>query len=222
MRLLILFLFLPLSAAAEAFPSCVTKTSSGTYREPASLQALLDCQKKKLGRFASAYEELNGKAPGPEVEERWQERQRGEVRDFLARHPKLATVERKGVGAAKAKAADPAGETSAPQAQDAGTDALRKSLWEKSDDGRKGVTPEMAKEIVDYLTQQQGSVSPDMAALLEAVQKDGPELTDGTMRKLQDAARKAKDSGLDLETKPEIEQLLLNKESLPPTSPGVN
>ena len=103
-------------------------------------------------------------------------------------------------------------------------DALKRSLWEKSDQGRRGVTPDMAKDIVDSIMAQQGYVSPDMGELLDAVQKDGPKLSDDTFLKLQSAAREAKAAGLELNIKPETERSLLNykPESKSSASPDVD
>jgi len=101
-------------------------------------------------------------------------------------------------------------------------DSLKHSLWEKSDEGRKGITPEMAQDIVNAIKDQQGSVSPEMTRLLESLQKDGATLSKDTFRQLQDAARKAKGAGLDLGVKPEIEQSLLQDQDETPGLPNVN
>jgi hypothetical protein len=110
-----------------------------------------------------------------------------------------------------------------PAAQAQSLDALQRDLQAKSDQGRKGITPEMAAEIVDTLMKQQGSVSPDMSELLNALQKDGASLSGDTFRRLQDAARKADASGLDLGVSPDIKESLLKGQPAPaPAAPGLD
>ena len=204
MQLLCLLFLLRMPAAAESFPSCVVKTSSTTYKEPASLKELLDCQRGKLGRSSDAYRKRYGKELPEAKLERWQELQRQEVREFLRRHPKLATLPDDHPPGGTARPGQDLPESGA-QAMDKDTEALKQRLWDESDQGRKGVTPEMADQIVRDLMAKQGFVSDDMAALLNAVQKDGPKLTEDTVLKLQDAARQAKANGMKLDIKPEME-----------------
>ena len=115
--------------------------------------------------------------------ERWRELQRSEVRDFIRRHPDRS------VGRDRGPASRP-GRRAALSPQD--LDALRQDLLEKSDQGRKGITPEMAAEIVNTLMKQQGSVSNDMTDLLNAVQKDGPNLSGDTFLRLQECRTKSR------------------------------
>lgn len=99
---------------------------------------------------------------------------------------------------------------------------LQDKLQSESDDGRKGVDPQMAKEIEDFLGKQQGGMSPDMKALVESAAKDGPDLSADTMQKLQHAARAVKAEGLDLGIKPDTEKSLLNDDfskAPPPPQP---
>ena len=203
MLLLWVGLWLHTAAAAQTSPACVSKTSTATYQEPADLKALLGCQKKKLARCAADYEARHGDLPSDDTVERWRELQRREARDFIRRHPDRSVM-----------AGDPPADARSAQTKP-GQDlkALQQDLWEKSDQGRKGITPEMAEEIVNTLMKQQGSVSGDMADLLNAVQKDGPDLSGETFLRLQDAARKADASGLDLGVPPDIKESLLRGES---------
>ncbi|MCX5796826.1 MAG: hypothetical protein NTY77_15130 [Elusimicrobia bacterium] len=299
MSILWIWLWLNPLACAGLAPTCVSKAADASYQEPADLKALMGCQKRKLARSVSDYQAKHGTEPPEETLEGWQELQRGEVRDFIQRHPDRSVIEGdvdseaggepagpdQGGGGAAAKPgqvvksaqtkpaqgrasakvkpgqaarsaqAEPVqgqasaavklgqggkgaqaksvqgpssatvkpdqaeespkaepGQGQAEQAPPADLEALKKDLLEKSDQGRKGVTPEMAAEIVAALKKQQGSVSPDMAALLDAVQKDGPNLSADTFHKLQDAARKANASGLDLGASPEVEDSLLKGE----------
>jgi hypothetical protein len=214
-------------AAAAPFPSCVKQTSETTYREPASLRDLLDCQKKKLDRFAANYEAQHGDVPSDETIEAWQELQRGEVRGFIERHPERSVME--GDAHARARAAKP-GREKGRQSKAGGRDleALQRDLWEKSDQGRKGITPEMAADIVNAITDQQGFVSRDMSDLLISVQQDGAQLSEESMRQLKEAARKADAAGLDLGVEPGIKESLLHVDSkkdhpVPaPAAPGVD
>jgi hypothetical protein len=224
MPLLWIGLWINTAVAAQISPTCVKKTSKTAYQEPADLKALLGCQKRKLTRCAAGYEARHGDLPSDETLEIWRELQRRELRDFIRRHPTRSVIEGPSPSGAQAKPAQAGAEKS--QAQD--IDALRQDLLEKSDQGRKGVTPEMAAEIVATLMKEQGSVSGDMADLLSAVQKDGSNLSGDTFRRLQDAARKADAAGLDLGVSPDIKDFLLRGDSTKdqpaaaPAAPGVD
>ena len=196
-------------AAAEITPACVRKTAKTAYQEPADLKALLGCQKRKLSRCVLDYQTRQGSPPPDETLELWQELQRREVRDFIRRHPDRSVLGGDSASAAQTKP----GQGGAEKSSDRGLEALRQDLLEKSDQGRKGITPDMAQEIVNMLMKQQGSVSGDMSDLLNAVQKDGPNLSADTFLRLQDAARKADASGLDLGVSPDIRESLLRGDS---------
>lgn len=203
MRLWAALLLLPTLAAAEPFPSCVRKTAKNGYREPASLQALLDCQQKKLDSFIADYAAKQDDDPSDETVERWRELQRGEVRDFIKRHPERSVVEGPdGPG-------EPSGKKGGTQSAD--LKALQQELWEKSDGGEKGITPEMAQLIVKKILDQQGYMSKEMTDLLNSVQKDGANLSDGTVRQLKEAARQADTDGLDLGVQPDVKEFLLKR-----------
>ncbi|MBI5622416.1 MAG: hypothetical protein HY924_01420 [Elusimicrobia bacterium] len=242
MRVLAALAALLLCGAAWAgFPACVKRGAGAGYDEPASLASLLDCQDRARGTY---------RAGGGKLWDRFDDFQREEVRQYLARHPDRADadagrpkpkspagkpVERK----ASAEAAAQDEEEAARQKERAlmagsanagvlapeergGQAELGKKLWELSDGGKKGMTPAMAQEIVKRLQEQQGGVSVEMMALLGALQKDGAKLTDGSMLKLKDAARDAKAEGLDLGVGADLERWLLDPETDPePDSPGL-
>jgi hypothetical protein len=225
MLLFWLGLWLNTAAAAQTTPTCVKKTSKTSYQEPADLKALLKCQRRKMVRAAADYEAQNGDAPSDATLEGWQELQRREVRDFIRRHPDRSVLKGPAASPAQAAETEPA-QDGAAKSSDQDLQALEKDLWGKSDQGRKGITPEMAQEIVNTLMKQQGSVSPDMAGLLDAVQKDGANLSGDTVRRLQEAARKADAAGLDLGVPVNVRKTLLEGElekgQTAPAAPGVD
>lgn len=184
-------LTVPLSA--ESFPSCVKKSSS-TTQEPPTLAALIKCHKEKLEAAKLAYAKAH-RAPPPDLAvERWEDLQREEVRDFLARHADQASL------------VEPLGITSTIE-QDA------EDLKELAAGPRKKeLTPEMAAEIVLYLQKEQKEKGRDMQGLLKAIKMDGDRLSPDTMRRLKEAALQSRDDGVYLRDKPEIEEFLLPKE----------
>ncbi|MBI3298490.1 MAG: hypothetical protein HYZ75_10025 [Elusimicrobia bacterium] len=225
---LLLAIFLVPASAAD-LPPCVRRTKQGVD-EPRTLQGLLGCQEKSRGRYRAA-DDAAAEAFG--------EFQRAEVRDYLARHPERATTDSPETAKAPARPSwDQKGLTPEvagqkrrsmeavqnnaqrlPQADRAEYDTLGDQLWTQSGNGQLGVTPEMAQEIIGYLNKQQGGVSAEMADLLGSLQKDGPKLTHGSMRKLKKAARDAKSEGLDLGIEDEsTETWLLDPETDP--APG--
>ncbi|MDD5627759.1 MAG: hypothetical protein PHU21_01750 [Elusimicrobia bacterium] len=238
MLLLWIGLWLNTAFAAETPPVCVRKTAKAAYQEPADLKALLSCQKKRLARSESDYRARHGSAPSEAALERWREHQRGEARDYIRRHPDRSLIEGEPEPAERGPKAEPESAERSPKAGPRKSEAqmlpeqdlktLQQHLLEKSDQGRKGITPEMAQEIIGTLQKQQGSVSPDMQELLKAVQKDGANLTGATFRRLQDAARQAESAGLDLGAPPDVKEALLHgdyESDEPPAVPrasGVN
>lgn len=174
--------------------ACVVSSPSGKVKkEPRTLEALLDCQGKALQDASDRYLSAHGSAAPSELVDRWSDVQRAETRGYIARHPG-ATI----AGAPEEKPAK--GESD---------EAFKKRMWKASDDGRAGVTPEMARDMAERIRAQQGSVSPDMQELLDAVSKDGAKLTPETMNKLRAAAKSADGQGLDLGVTPEIKDALL-------------
>ncbi|MBI4679470.1 MAG: hypothetical protein HY748_18000 [Elusimicrobia bacterium] len=232
MNLTLALILIPLAVAAwAAFPSCVSKGQDG-YEEPATLRALLDCQGKAQEYYRSR---------GGAKRDRFDDFQKSEVRQYLARHPDRADAgaapaedsgkphaDRQAQADEPAKASPDAAEqkeralkaakanaSRLEEGRQAGYEGLNKKLWEMSDDGRAGVTPAMAEEIVKRLQDQQGGVSVEMRSLLDALQKDGGKLSDGSMLKLKGAARDAKAGGLDLGVGADVEKWLLDPETDP-------
>ncbi len=198
---LALLLASPLWAAPA--PLCVPISSMTAEDQPDSLQDLLDCQKDKLGDFATDYETKHKTAPSSATLDRWQDAQQAEVRAFLSRNPGMASLDQT-VEAAIAEDAKPK-----DPAMMSDWEKLQAGVKKKSEGGKKGITSGSAADITDYLKEKQGGVSPDMAELLDSVQKDGGTLSAGTMEKLKAAAKAAKGGGMDLGVKPEIEQGLM-------------
>lgn len=184
---------------AAAFLPCVAKLPDGRFKEPPTLSKLLDCQQAKLLKVAAV------------DQEEFQDKQREEVRLYLERHPDRASVD----------VVEPENQETPEEATKAKAEAagLEKSLWDKSEGGKKGVTPEMAKQALEYIKgKQKGEVSPEMLDLLSSLTKDGEKLSDESMGKLRDAALKAKKSGMNLGLEPEMEEAIL--QGPPPKSPG--
>ncbi len=212
------------SASADSKLNCIVKSSKG-FSEPSSLSGLVACQKKKLSKSMSAYETANHDAAPDATLESWQDLQRAEVRDYIKRHPERAALDNpkdmppdtnaKSDASSKTKSKGSSGGQDGKDISDFG-----KKLQAESDGGKKGVTPEMASQIDDYLQKNQGSVSPDMQNLLNSVSKDGANLSGDTMGKLQDAAKQAKQGGLDLNTDKKTEDFLLAPKE--PASPNQN
>ena len=134
--------------------------------------------------------------------------------------PNRASLDRPNDSPDEPAAKDP----KAADSKDAGSvDDLSKLLQSEADGGKKGVTPQMAQQIRDDLMKKQGSISPDMQQLLDKVERDGVNLKTDTMAELQNAAKQAKGSGMDLNVDKKTEGLLLGpsvKDDAPP--PGSN
>lgn len=191
--------------AASLVVTCIIALSATTFKEPVSFDALRECHQKKLDSASAAYVQKKKAVPPGELLEAWEDVQREETRAYLARHPDRASVE---TGSTRVDRSDSADAAQAEPA--AGHKDLEKELWEKSDGGKKGLTPELAQSVIAHLkSQQKGEVSPEMLDLLDSLTKDGANLTEGSIKKMRSAARKAKASGLDLGIAPEIESSLL-------------
>lgn len=210
----------PLSAAS--FPSCVKKSSS-TYQEPPTLAALIKCHKEKLEAARLDFAKAHGVPPADLAVERWEDMQRAEVRDYLRRHEDQASLDEptgttlvdEGGGADKAPEANGDGE--------AGLDKdFESSLKEKSQGGKHGITPGMAKDIVEYLQRKQGGVSPEMKDLLQTVKSEGANLSDATILQIKMAAQKANRAGIDLKVDRETERFLLEPDKPPQSTPDAH
>ncbi|TPW21355.1 MAG: hypothetical protein FD126_768 [Elusimicrobia bacterium] len=192
---LTLLLSLAVSAqAAGPVPTCVKKTKQG-YDEPRTLGALLRCQARARKGLAA--------------DEATTDAQQAEVHAYLTRHPDRADSGdddgddsglKPEVLAQKLRSRQAATANAArlPAGAQVEYTELSEQLWGMSGDGQKGLTPQMAQEIVRYLQKQQGGVSVEMSDLLQTLSKDGSKLSHGSMRKLKKAARDAKGEGLDL------------------------
>jgi len=220
----VLTAFPALAAAASLKPAtCLRATKYGPA--PKTFQDFRDCQAGAREDLVSAATKA-GTPLTPDQLDKVDDYQRAEARKFMAK-PGLVTSgppPSADKPAASAAAATPDGDA-APRnklggataadlsrAGDAGSslEALQKRLQAAAGDGKNGITPAMADDIRTTLTQSQGSLSPDMANLLNAVVKDGGKLTPETMKLIQGAAQSAKGSGLDLNIDPNMEKDLLN------------
>jgi len=207
--LCLLALLLPTCASAKSNLNCVSRTGKAVS-EPGTLSALVGCQKTKLATSSAAYQAKNHSEPPEELVEAWQDVQRAEVQDYVQRHPDRASLDNPKGLAAEQTEKQPTDSKASPDSKQAkNTQDLAKQLQAESNGGKKGVTPEMTQQINDYLQKNQGSISPDMQTLLNSVQKDGPNLSADTFGKLQDAAKQAKQGGLDLDVDKKTEDMLL-------------
>lgn len=190
-----------LLAAPARAASCLGKDAAGDD-DPPTLEALQKCQAKDRKAYAERVKARTGRAPTAEALERLDDLHRSEAGVYLSRH----------VQTGDDRPAPSAKRGRAPDATGPDVDALRAAMLEKSEGGKKGVTPEMAADMRAFLQTKQGGVSPDMQELLDATAKDGPNLSNETMRKLRGAAKQAKAQGMDLGIAPETEKQLLEGE----------
>jgi hypothetical protein len=196
--LLVVLAAVPASALKPA--SCLSP-ASGTA--PGDLDSFRACQAK--ARAAAVASAANNGAPlTPAQLDRFDDLQRAEARKFFAKPALVPTSGGKlgGNSAANLSRVDPK--------TGAAISGLQARLQASAGDGSGGVSPAMAGDIQSTLQQTQGSVSPDMQNLLDAVSHDGGKLTPGTMKLLQGAGQEAKGQGLDLGIDPGVEKQLLN------------
>jgi hypothetical protein len=213
-------MILPLLLAAlglHARAACVTKLPSGGYDEPMTYEGLRACQAMERNVLV---DEMFGKKVGKAQAgalKTLDARHRREEADFTVRHPELARlplVAREEPAATKTAAAPRA---APPQDHE----DLREKMLDASDNGRRGVTPEMAAALRASIMAKQGYVSPDMEDLLQSTSRDGVNLRTSTMIKLQKAAQQAHGAGLDLKTDKATEKTLLEEDlSGNPEHPG--
>lgn len=149
--------------------------------KPGSFDALISCQARKKRAFIRRYRKENASSPPPELLDYLEASQKKERANFTV-----------------------------PSQNDKDVKDLKAYLQEKSDGGKKGVTPEMADTVRQTLRQKQGGVSPEMDRFLNSVQKDGVDLTPETMDQIKGAAQQAHGAGLDLNVSPDMEKTLLN------------
>lgn len=223
-------------ACAHRLPTCLKPAAAKATQ---SLADLKKCQEQSWEDFRAKKDE-QGALPTTEDMDKLDEKQRAEARTLMARsnevldgnsrhgvlvdEPDLGS--KKGaVSALKPGEALPAGahpgELGGVTGQDLSrTDAkstksisdLQARMHAAAGDGRDGITPAMVEDIKQTLGGAQGSLSPEMQALLDAVSKDGGKLTPETMKLLQNAAKGAKGEGLNLNIDAKTEKELLERD----------
>jgi hypothetical protein len=206
--------------AGPASAKCVGKGAS----DIADFEALRACHDKERQALIDAVFAKKGMQPTAAQLDALDDRQREEARRFLegntlgASDMDLASETPLPPQAPKPKRQAPKAAGDRPEIAgmtDADYELLRGSLGQKSDGGKKGVTPEMADEIRKTLMQKQGGVSPDMERLLKATSRDGAHLSQETMQLLRDAGKQAKGQGLDLGIGADAERQLLEDDLTP-------
>ena len=206
---LVLLAAVPAHAAALKPASCLRATKDAPA--PKTFEAFRDCQAGTRADLVSAAE-AKGKPLTPDQFDQVDDAQRAEARKFLAQ-PQVVTqgpAEKPASSSGKLGGATDADLKRVDPKSGASIAALQERLHAAAGDGKDGITPAMADDIRATLTQAQGSLSPDMKNLLDAVQRDGGKLTPETMKLIQGAARSAKGSGLDLNIDPGAEKDILN------------
>jgi hypothetical protein len=202
----------PASAASLRPASCLVGSHGASA--PKTLDELRECQAGAREDLIDAAES-KGKPLTAAQLDKIDDLQRAEARKFLARPQIVSTgpaAPDEGAAATKGNlgGVTPADAARVDPKSASGIKGLQDRLQAAAGDGKNGITPAMADDIRATLTQSQGSISPDMKALLDGVQKDGGKLTPDTMKLLQGAGRAAKGSGLDLNIDPSMEKELLN------------
>jgi hypothetical protein len=198
----IMFAVVPASAAGQP-SSCLHNSNFNGFRA---------CQNRARADAVAAAAR-KGEPLTPAQLDELDDEQRAEARKFFARPETVVVGPKEAPDSANSTkrlggvTASDLGRVDAKSA--AGIEGLQGRLQSAAGDGKDGITPAMADDIRAALTSEQGGVSPDMASLLDAVQRDGGKLTPETMTKLQGAAKAAKDDGLDLNIDPNIEKQLL-------------
>jgi len=223
---LVVALALLLLAGPAAAAGCVGADPEGAD-DPATAEAFQACQAKQRKAFIKSVTGRTGRAPTEAALERFDDRARAEAATYFSRHTQTGDDPSPAPAAAE-KASDHVSVEKAGGADAKDVDALKAAMVEKSEGGKKGVTPEMADDMRKFLEQRQGSVSPDMERLLQSTSRDGANLTQGTMQQLRGAAKQAKGQGLDLGIDPSMEKALLHDDLEPapgapkPGEPGTN
>jgi hypothetical protein len=211
--------FIAVLAAAPVFAASLKPTSclhaAKDAPAPKTFEDFRDCQAGARSDLIDAAES-KGKPLTPAQLDKIDDLQRAEARKFLAQ-PKLVTTGPESAASTSGDASK--GKLGGATAGDlkrvdpksgASISALQERLHAAAGDGKDGITPAMADDIRTTLTQTQGSLSPDMKALLDAVQKDGGKLTPDTMKLIQGAGKAAKGEGLDLNIDPTTEKEIIN------------
>jgi hypothetical protein len=237
-----------LALALMLLSSTASATCMSKGRDFVDFDALRACQDKERLAFIDATRAKKKRLPTEAELDGLEERQRGEAREFFAgRTQGVSDMDLASEADAPPKRKDPEnthvihppsrtgpakklqGPLALVEGQDGMTqgdlDFLRNSLGQKSDHGKKGVTPEMAGDMRKMLMQKQGSVSPDMSRLLDLTSRDGANLSQETMEALRDAGKQAKGAGMNLNIDPDTERQLLEDDLTPSggrAGPGTN
>ena len=214
MMLPALLLALTASPALALKPASCLHVSSGTA--PASLDELRDCQDKARAAAVAAAAVKGTPLTAAQLDQ-IDDFQRAEARKFLSQPQNVVTGPTEstskpaaaGGSSGKLGGVAPADLARVDPASAAAIAGLQARLQKSAGDGKSGVTSAMADDVRATLLQAQGSISPDMQDLLNAVSHDGGNLTPGTMKKLQGAGKAAKGEGLDLDIDPAVEKQLL-------------
>jgi hypothetical protein len=230
------------ASPAAAYKDCLTDPATKRPRE--DFESLRECQRLAKDAYGRQ-KDKKGRLPSGAAQERFDEHQRAEARRFfenpnanaaaggstLVDTPDAPAEETRATTAPRSSKKDKLGGLSGEDRAKAGEGAgallgLEGRLKAAAGDGSQGITPGMARDIIETLGKQQGGVSGDMQSLLDSVVRDGGKLKPETMMKLQEAAKQAKGSGLSLGIDPKIEQGLLesdfSQDKVPdaPQSPG--
>lgn len=162
---LALALALASTAAWAEFPACVRKVK-GKFAEPATLRKLLDCQAKARTGF-DAHDEARW--------DRLEDFQKGEVREYLARHPDRASVDPDPPAPARPKATAKPAEPDPPREENNEAAAKVREQKKRSQDAARsnasGLLPEdeqesamaLQKKLWEMSKNGASAVTPDMA-----------------------------------------------------------
>lgn len=193
--LALLLLALALPACSAGFPACVRKRK-GRYQEPVTLSALVRCQ-QILREKHIARQKKRGFPLSAADQEALEDFQRDEVRGYLSRHPRRASME-EGPNAA-----------AAPKGKKKKKKGAEDQQENPEQPGEEAPSPEAIRGMVDNLRRQLGDRQ-DLQDLSSAIEMDGATLSPLTLRNLKAVARQAKSDGTDLNLGPEAERWLLS------------